>query len=219
MVDVEERPPDWFTIADNISASFSASYPEVDRDDIRQELFLKLLELPDSEYETAQVVQSLTNAAINYCEREVRVLYPASSDQYYYSRDQIKELLPYVHHAERWSSFAKIGEQGQGRSNRDPAEGGDALAVYADVRRGWEALSAHERAILTHRYIEPSPTPYDALAALLDVSEEAARKQVSRAVGRMQRAMGGRKHKPAQTRKVLTNAAAQSITSHQYGGE
>lgn len=213
----------WYEIVDlipNVARQYANIYTEVEYDDIVQTLHVKALEVDRHKvvsYEKPQLIRMLSNWCVDYCEEELDALFPDQDDRYTYSKGQITALLPFVLTAEHFSTLSAVGEKGEGKSNRDPALSGDALATYADLTRGWDALSRDEKALLAARYIDPDPTPYEVLADDLEVSEDAVRKRVERAIRKMQRAMGGGKPK-GDTKRVQSNAAAQATVSRQWEG-
>ena len=214
----------WYAIVDlipNVSRQYATIYSEVDYDDVLQTLHLNALELKSdlvAGYNQGQLIRMLSNWCVDYCEGEVDALYLNSDDRYAYSKAQITGLLPFVLTADHFGSLSKHGERGEGKSNVDPALSGDALATYADLMTGWDALSRDEKALLGARYIDPDPVPYEALADALGIEEPAVRKRTERAVRKMQRAMGGSAGK-GNHRKPRSNAAAQSAVSKQWDGE
>lgn len=214
----------WYRIVDlipNVGRQYAELYREVELDDLVQSLHVKAIELQATkvvDYSQGQLIRMLSNWCIDYCEDEVDALYPQSDDRYTYSKGQITALLPFVLTAEHFSTLSSVGERDGSKSTKDPALSGDAMATYADLTRGWDALSRDEKALLAARYIDPDPTPYEVLADDLDATEEAVRKRVERTVKKMQRAMGGGKPKGDQKRRQ-SNAAAQSVTSRQWNGD
>lgn len=216
----------------NIAYSVNATYPEVDVEDIQQQLYLEWFEnwdaikgyvtVDDDGKGKAQLLTAMQRWAIAYAKRERAAMLGFNpDDQVAYSKPQLRDMLPLVESPESWSSFAaEGGDRSGGRSTADPAEGGTRLAMYADLRRAWERLTDEERVILRLRYFGASEESWEALGELLDVTPDAARKRCERALGKMQRFLSGevRERGGDVARRVLSNAQAVALQSGYWEG-
>jgi len=144
-----------------ISASYSKTYPMVDRRDISQELWLWFLthtrklgewEKQGDEKETVKLVaRSLHNAAYDYCIKEkARTQGYDPADNFWYRKEFIKTLLPATLSDDYRRIMQKLGEDSAG--GKSPAESGDWMAYAADIRKAYEALSDEEQALVYNFY-------------------------------------------------------------------
>ena len=208
----------------NIAKSFSKSYSVIDADDIFQTMALKwytkfssfapYLEMPDDD-RIPLLIRTFQTWGIQYCRSELaefRKLHPQPDDFYFYSRDQIRAMLPFVEDPVTWSSFSRTQEEGERRNRIDPALGNNALAHYSDLRIAWDGLLAAERSVLRSRYIDN--LDYPEVAQRHQITEAYARKRVERGISHLQKAMGCE----TRSRKVLSNATAQVVTRREYEG-
>jgi RNA polymerase sigma factor (sigma-70 family) len=83
------------------------------------------------------------------------------------------------------------GEQQEGKSNRDPAEGGTFLAMYLDVERAWKTanLSPREREIVEMVYAD-GYTQHEA-AKEIGIAQPNISKTIKRAFDKMIDKIGG----------------------------
>jgi hypothetical protein len=204
----------------------------LDWEDVRQHLHVEWLSASSlfNSYVLANdkgsILVSLARWAGDYCQKETEQRDSTRKDQFYYSREQLKALLPYVDTPEHWTSLAAPSvDEGGGRSKSDPAVGGTLMAVYADLRRAWEQLEMVERILLRNRFPQGTPTAYKLLASSLKaqgVTDEAdARKRVERALSKMCRTMGGIRRQRGESaggRRAVSNATAAAVLSNQYNG-
>lgn len=132
------------------------------------------------------------------------------SDFYWYTPGAIEELLPEVWQVSNWV-LAASGEQG--RSHRDPAEGGNRLAMLIDVAWAVSTLAADEQQILRDRY--EAGLYFDAIAAQLGLTDEGARKRVERLLDKLVERLGGEPPFWGGGRRAKSNAQARSETNSQ----
>lgn len=209
----------------NVAKSFARSYPLIDVEDIEQTISLKwyakwdaiapYLEL-DEDHKQATLIRTFQSWGIDYCRTELaefRKFRPSPDDGYYYSRDQVRAMLPLVEDPEAWSNLARKENELDVKVKRDPAHTGDALAHYADLRIAWSALSPAEREVLRLRYVDGAE--YEVVAKVLNIGEPLARKRAERALSHLQKLMGCDKR----TRQVMSNAKASVVTRRDYEGE
>ena len=215
----------------NVAVSVVKNYPQCDAEDVTQTLYLAWYEkYPKIEAyldmhvdaRTALLVKVFRNVALDYCRREANELdkihRSRSDDAYYYSRKQITDMLPFVENPERWSSLAAHGPKANGKSNADPANGGDILAHYADLRTAWDCLSESDREVLRRKFV--LQYEYAEIADATGSTEAVLRKRVERAVTRMQKRLGqDRRSEVHEGRRAVSNATAQVMTRRGYDGE
>lgn len=138
-------------------------------------------------------------------------------DVYFYPRGLLRELLPYLGDQASFTALAAKGER-VGRSNKPAHESGDAQAMMVDLHTAWDKLKQEQRDYLWPAYVEPcSDEPFKTLGERLGITEQAAYMRVDRALGALQQHLGG--PRPVERRKAMSNAAAQSQTRSDYGGE
>jgi DNA-directed RNA polymerase specialized sigma24 family protein len=122
-------------------------------------------------------------------EKAHRVGY-APEDEYFYDRAILEMVLPGVLNDDPEPPELGPGDR---RAGSDPAEGGNWLALVADVTSAWEGadLSADERkaALLRHR----DGLDFDAVGAALGVSSSEAHRLYSRAERRIVEQLGGQR--------------------------
>lgn len=208
----------------NIARSLANTSKQLDERDIVQHIVLRWMDrweelLPFVEEDhDGNLIVSLRNLGRDFVRKELRQIngprHP--DDLYFYSRSQLQDLLPLIETPEVWSSFAAQAAE-RTSSKPDPAVGGNALAMYADLRMAWEALLTEQRGVLRARYVKG--LEYTQLALIMDLDEGAVRKRVERAVTAMQRTLGGAgRARPVQRRRAMSNAAAQVLTRQAYTG-
>lgn len=227
------EPPDDYTERwlHNVAVSVSRSWPDVLIDDVKQELHLKWLEKyafirrylddPDEARGKAFVLRALNGWGNEYARRETAAIRQCAPDDLSpYSKGSIRLMLPLLNDPESWSSYAAAGGEG-GRSNRPVNEGGDVLAVYADLRRAWDLLTREQRELLQARYVDDDDEIFPTLASELGISEDAARKRVERALSRLQQLMQGtsRYEGERERRRIQSNAQSQAQTRRNWNGE
>ncbi len=129
-------------------------------DDVRQTLYVWIMEnkgtvsriCADSEGSDTALVQLLVRAANSYLKTEEAAVYGYSEeDQYNYSVDLIKSILEVVFRHEDWQSFASALDA-MPRVKKDPSQGGNNLASYADVKSAVEKLPEEQYNTLVWRY-------------------------------------------------------------------
>lgn len=209
-------------LVSNIARSLANTSKQLDEHDIVQHIVLRWMDrweelLPFVEEDhDGNLITSLRNLGRDFVRKELRQLNGLArpDDLYFYSRAQLKELLPLVESPEVWSNVAAKSAE-QTHSKQDPAVGGNALATYADLRVAWEGLLTEQRGVLRARYVKG--LEYEQLSLIMDLDEALVRKRVERALTAMQKTLGGAaRAKPR--RVVLSNAAAQAVTRLAYTG-
>ena len=146
-----------------ISNEYARKYKMVDSYDICQELWIWFLTHPnktkewlsqDSQKEATKLfAKSLRNAALGYCVKEkARIEGYAPEDNFFYSKDFIKDLLPAVL-SDDPKRIQKVLDTGS-KTSKDLAESGDWMAFSADVRKAYSKLQLEEQRLVYLFYAE-----------------------------------------------------------------
>lgn len=177
----------------------------VDLDDIRSELYLWLVEHHDKaaawreEHEDSPrtadrlLARSLRNHGEKFCRRE-KAAYCGyePDDEFFYSIQMVADLLQLYFDPEYMvPGSADLGSTGSGK----PAnEGGNLMAMVADIGRAYEDLSQSDRDLLEWVYGGHMPVK-DAINFLAEITwsitYNAADKRIRRVVGRLRQKLGG----------------------------
>lgn len=184
-----------------ISATKHKEYPMVSRDDIEQELWMWFITHPNKTSEWRQLdikestklfTRSLHNAASRYCQHEkARSVGYEISDIAYYQRAVIEELLPSVLSGD-WSQEITFDINSE-RASKAPNEGGNLMAMQADISRAFEGLKENHQNILI-QWNMVGKNSKDLATVLGSSNEKAARMRVTRAIDALIQNLGG--HKP-----------------------
>lgn len=211
-----------------IATQVKRQFHMVERDDIVQELWLWLAEHTERVEEYAsrgkhgerQLATALRRAGRAFAIKEKAAIVGYDLDDlYWYSTAQLRELLPLVMDRSLWVETGVPAETGRVSSTSDPAHGNNRLAILCDIRASLETCSERDKLLLwTHFGLGMEE---DEHALTLGITTETLRKRVTRALQRLQRALGG--PRPDQvyvgTRRALSNAQAQAITRNQEAEE
>jgi RNA polymerase sigma factor (sigma-70 family) len=154
------------------------------------------------------------NEAQKYVAKE-RQRYSRSpmSDTFYYSHEVLHELLRDVWTHEGWSDTPDLSNEFVSKSSK-PSEGGNRMALLSDVMAGLEKLSEADRELLKMRYHEGG-MELGAMAESYNITEEAMRKRVKRALTKLQDRLGGEQPTWYERRRNRTNAQARDEVSEQ----
>lgn len=196
MVDVER----YDNLVAGIAYEFSRKFHMVDADDIRQELWVWFLEHPnkvrvweslDGKQSTKLIARSLRNAAKDFCQREkAKTTGYHISDNHYYDRAVIEEVLPAVLRGD--SQGPVLLNLGFTKNKQVASEGGNWLAMKADIERGMDRLPLEQKSIVFLRFGDGCNSNEE-LGKELGISEDAARMRVNRAVNNLLNFLGGRR--------------------------
>ena len=181
----------------NIGYEFSRKFQMVEVSDIRQELWVWFLEHPnkvktwealDGKQATKLIARSLRNTAKDYCQKEkaARVGYRVE-DNYYYDRELIEMLLPAVLRGDVVAPA--LTEMGYQSTKKVASEGGNWFAMVGDINRGLHKLSSEQYYVLCLRFEEGNDNA--TMAKELEISEDAARMRVNRALNNLINYLGG----------------------------
>jgi DNA-directed RNA polymerase specialized sigma24 family protein len=193
-----ERIEPWDYIVSHVADEYHKKYTMVDREDIRQSLYewfvshpLKLTEWEAFGKKSAQnlLYRSLRNQALDYCQLwKAKTLGYELSDVFFYDAVVVEALLPAVLLGDVTES-PKLNLGMPGRPSA-PAEGGNLMAMMAEVKAGFIKLSDEDRNILYQKHA--NSMTYGAIAEELALpSDDAARMRHKRAIKRLITRLGG----------------------------
>lgn len=180
-----------------IAYEFSRKFHMCDADDIRQELWIWFLEHPnkvkvweqlDNKQSIKLISRSLRNAAKDYCQREkARASGYKVDDNYYYDREVVELLLPAVLRKDKVAPA--LNDLGFTKNKQVASEGGNWFAMMADIERALVRLTHEQLTIIYLRFGDGCDNV--TLSKELDVTEDAARMRVNRAVNNLLNFLGG----------------------------
>jgi RNA polymerase sigma factor (sigma-70 family) len=187
----------------NVSYSKHKDYPMVPREDIIQELWLWFLEHPnkvdewskmdDQKVATKLINRSLHNRAHDFCQKEkARTVGYELTDLSYYHRDVVEEILPSIL-TDDWSQPVFSDVNGD-RKTFAPSEGGNLMAMQADVSYAFERITLQHQEVLLQWYLNGRNSKD--LGNALGVTSENARMRVTRAIDAIIKKLGGRSPRP-----------------------
>jgi DNA-directed RNA polymerase specialized sigma subunit len=196
----EDQVSEWSNLVNYITYEFSRRYYMVDKDDIRQEIWLWFLthdkkvsewEALDKKEQTKLVNRSIRNAALKFCEKEkARIIGYDVSDLFYYDRNLVEIFLPSILTKDYKIPEGLKTSGDNSRSTKDPAFGNDWIAMRADISRGYDLLTEKHQEILRLRFLDESRTLRQ-LGDSLGITEEATRKRIDRAIKSLINKIGG----------------------------
>lgn len=213
------------------AARFSRRYRMVERDDIAQELRLwwiehqrtvkRYLESEERD-ERGKLQTALNREAEKYCRAiKAQVEGYKPDDEYFYTSGQVRELLPLVFKPELMVQDTQPDEGGRIKSGKPANEGNNLQAMVQDVARGLEALSGEQRRLIEDVFLFGETN--DSLADRLEISVDAAKMRVQRAIDSLIRNLGGKSpyvdHDGPGNRHAISNAHAIALTGNQETGE
>jgi len=193
---------DYDSLVNFLSNEYAKRYRMVDRDDIKQELWLWFISRPnkvkdwydnfESKDRDKLVARSLRNAAQKYCTKEkAKSVGYAVEDIFYYEASVIEEFLPYIL-TNSYIIPIGVNDVNYRPSSTDYAEGNTWLAVRADISQAFDAIEERHQNVLRLRFGSLNTT-LDEVGQELSISADAARKRVDRAVKAMIDELGGKR--------------------------
>jgi DNA-directed RNA polymerase specialized sigma24 family protein len=193
-----ERIKPWDYIVAHVADEYYKKFNMVDREDIRQSLYewfvlhpLKLTEWEAFSKKSAQnlLYRSLRNQALDYCQFwKAKTLGYELSDVFFYDAAVVEAILPSVLRGDV-TEAPKLDLGMPGRPSA-PAEGGNLMAMMAEIKAGFVKLSDEDRNILYQKHA--NSLTYGAIAEELALpSDDAARMRHKRAIKRLITRLGG----------------------------
>lgn len=193
-----ERIEPWDYIVSHVADEYSRKFTMVARDDIKQSLYewfvshpKKLTEWEGFSKKSAQnlLYRSLRNQALDYCQLwKAKSLGYEVSDLFFYEPDVVEAILPAVLRGD--VTEAPIINLGMPGKPSAPAEGGNLMAMMAEVKAAYLKLNTEDRHILYHRHAN-SMTYSDIATELALPSDDAARMRHRRAIKKLITRLGG----------------------------
>ena len=193
-----ERIQPWEYIVAHVADEYGKKYTMVDREDIRQSLYewfvshpRKLTEWEALGKKSAQnlLYRSLRNQALDYCQQwKAKSIGYELSDLYFYEPAVVEALLPAVLRGD--VTEAPVLNLGMPGKPSAPAEGGNMMAMMAEIKAAYLKLSTEDRHILYHKYAN-SLTNAAIAEELALPSDDAARMRHNRAIKRLITRLGG----------------------------
>ena len=181
----------------HVAYEFGRKYQMVEANDIRQELWVWFLEHPnkvttwealDGKQSIKLIARSLRNAAKDYCQREkAQVVGYRVEDNYYYDRELVETLLPAILRGD--TIAPALTEMGYQSTKKVASEGGNWFAMVGDINRALHKLNSEQFYVLCLRFEEGNDNA--TMAKELDISEDAARMRVNRALNNLLNYLGG----------------------------
>ena len=190
---------DYTEMVQQLSAEYHKRYSMLERDDIRQELWLWFVSHPRKmqEWEPLEakdkdklIAKSLRNAALKYCEKEkARKSGYDSSDLYYYDATVVEAFLPSII-AGTYSIPVSIQDLNAKFGTGNDAEGNNWLALRSDISYAFDKLSEAKQNVLRLRFSIDAPD-WSLLAKDMDSTPDGARMKVQRAISSLIKNLGG----------------------------
>ena len=193
-----DRIEKWEYIASHVADEYHKKYHMVEREDIKQSLYewfvshpRKLTEWEKLGNRSAQnlLYRSLRNQALDYCQlwKSKSIGYELS-DLFYYEADVIEALLPAILRGDI-AEAPKLNLGMPGRPSA-PSEGGNMMAMMAEIKVAYETLSKEDKSILFLKYA--NSLDYSSIATELQLtSDDAARMRHNRAIKKIINRLGG----------------------------
>ena len=193
-----DRIEPWDYIVSHVADEYSKKYTMVAREDIKQsryEWFVshprKLTEWEGFSKKSAQnlLYRSLRNQALDYCQYwKAKSLGYETSDLFFYEPDIVEALLPAVLRGD--VTEAPILNLGMPGKPSAPAEGGNMMAMMAEIKAAYLKLNTEDKHILYHKYA--NSLSYSGIAEELALpSDDAARMRHNRAIKKLITRLGG----------------------------
>lgn len=198
---VDFTPADYAAVSSAARQLTSRYRDHVSYEDVQQECYLWLWqnyhravawrEQYEPTHAERTLVKALRNAGERYCraEKAEHEGY-VPEDEFFYSIPMVRDLLILSFDPD-WMIPGSV-QLDAVRSGTPANEGGNLVAMVADVGRALQTLSEHDRALLTRVYDQKDPDQEIAVLALeWEVTTKAADSRVRRILGRLRAALGG----------------------------
>jgi DNA-directed RNA polymerase specialized sigma24 family protein len=193
-----KRIEPWDYIVLHVADEYHKKYSMVDREDIKQSLYewfvshpRKLTEWEGFSKKSTQnlLYRSLRNQALDYCQLwKAKSIGYEVSDLFFYEPAVVEALLPSILRGD--VTEAPVLNLGMPGKPSAPAEGGNMMAMMAEIRAAYLKLSTEDRHILYHKYANSLSNAAIAEELALP-SDDAARMRHNRAIKRLITRLGG----------------------------
>lgn len=198
----------WKDIVERIARFVSYDFPDVEAEDLEQDLWVEILERginnPDDHINVMFLKKFAKSTAMRY-----RAEHLILSPQYNYRVSDVRRILETVFEYNSWIQLAEREESNVGSSNRTNRELSysldDIIVSHSDVKRAWERMPHQYKTAIFERY------------ALGDVPPNgtAKRRQLNRAEVRLTETLNTytprSNHQGPGSRKIANNALARYI--------
>lgn len=193
-----ERIEPWNYIVTNVAAEYHKRFKMVELEDIKQSLYEWFLEHPRklTEWEALGkkdaknlIYRSLRNHALDYCQRwKAKTLGYDVTDLFYYNKEVVESLLPAVIRQE----LTNPPKLNLGMPGKPPAphEGGNTMAMMAELSLAYFKLSDEDKLVLNLTYADGLDFP-DVAKEMNLASGDAARMRNNRALNKLINRIGG----------------------------
>lgn len=196
----ERAVADYEPMVHQVSAEYSKKYKMVNKEDIKQELWIwfathqrKMGEWLEHELKDREklVAKSLRNAAYDFCLKEKASVEGYNpEDVFFYKKEFIKLLLPAVINSD-WARIENSLSFG-GKTPKAMAEANDWMAYSADIKNALSKLNEKERKLITEFYgHDMDGTTLHEQILPEKSTARAAMMQANRALNKMVRHLGG----------------------------
>jgi len=193
-----ERIEPWDYIVSHVADEYHKKFNMVDREDIKQSLYewfvshpIKLNEWEALGKKSAQnlLYRSLRNQALDYCQIwKAKSAGYEMSDVFFYDPAVVEAILPAILRGDI-TEAPKLNLGMPGKPSA-PSEGGNLMAMMAEVKAGFIKLSTEDKNILYQKHA--NSMTYTAIAEELALpSDDAARMRHKRAIKRLITRLGG----------------------------
>lgn len=132
-------------------------------------------------------------------------------DYYQYRKEVIIELLPEMFDGEPLAVASSSDLNAVIRSPKQPSEGGDRMAMIADMQYAYKRVNDYDKGVLSDRYADGG-LAVELMAAARDITPRTMQSHIDRAVRNMAKHVGG---EAPRSRKAISNMEAQMITRAQ----
>jgi hypothetical protein len=132
-------------------------------------------------------------------------------DYFTYQIAVLEEILPEALEDER-SFGGSVSDLSGIKSGKPASEGGDHMAMIADVLAALNSLTKTDRELMQRKYGDGEVTPDTVLAQYYEQSAGIVARDVKRCLRKMAKFLGS---DPVHGRKAMSNAQAQHVTREQ----
>ena len=193
-----ERIEPWDYIVSHVADEYAKRFKMVEREDIKQNLYewfvshpRKLTEWEGLGKKSAQnlLYRSLRNQALDYCQTwKAKSLGYEVSDLFFYDAAVVESLLPAILRGDGTEQpKLNLGMPGKPPA---PSEGGNLMAMMAEIKAAYIKLSEEDKYILYLKYV--NNFTWGEIASTLTIpSDDAARMRHNRAIKRLINKLGG----------------------------
>ena len=193
----EEMVKEYESLVKTVAYNKHRDFPMVAKEDIEQELWMWFVTHPqktkewqemDKKEGTRLFVRSLNNHASRYCQNEkARTVGYEMVDLTFYQRSVVEQLLPSVLSGD-WNQPIYFDVTSD-RHTQAPNEGGNLMAMQADISKAFEMIPESQQNILYQWHLNNRNSKD--LAKVMNANEKTARMRVTRAIDAIINKLGG----------------------------